>query len=192
MITKGKTMSYPRFQCVIMNVTPDTSKQPNKINSIMKKNLICMLTLLLVNMLVLSSCQKGNNKNQEPNIPTQWVLSENINPLLSMTLTTALPEELQANAQADDRMAVFRDTVCVGVAAPEETSMGNRFLIMIYDLNADDTSFQTLSSQTLLTVRYYSGLQKKTYQANESFAFAADTQKGSISTPEIFTWKEIK
>lgn len=144
----------------------------------MKHSISYLFTLLAVSLLLLS-CKSKN----DPNIPpVEWQVAENINPLLTMTLTMGYPSDFEATADMEDKVAVFRDGICVGIASPEETSLGMRFFVMIYDVDTD----KTLPAQ--LTVRFYSNSRKHLYHASESLIFASDTQVGSVSDPQIFTW----
>lgn len=143
----------------------------------MKHSFLYLLLLTIVPLL--SSCKPGN----VPDVPSvKWSLSDNINPLISMTLTTGYPADFESSASKEDKVAVFRDSICVGVASPEETSLGTRFFVLIYGAESNEE----LSRE--LIIRFYSKEHRRIFHASESIIFASDTQVGTVSDPKLFTW----
>jgi hypothetical protein len=150
-------------------------------------NILCLAALLLV-----ASCDK------KPDSPTPENLSGNVsaptwtNPTeydYSSSMTSVIKVDLQSNypesakdwvLSPDDRLAAFMGDECCGVIEPTDG------LFFLYITEPEGTT------ETQVSLRYYSAYFKNLFEAKNVFVFQNDSHQGSITTPLTPTFTVVK
>ena len=146
----------------------------------MKKNIFTLVLSLLI-LLPMTGCKKNNNEPEsiigsveKPTwtAPANYDLTSSMTAVIKVNLSAGYTAEQlsAANYQLseNDIVAAFSGDECLGIAAQQE---GLFFLYICAPTNGNN-----------VTLRYYSAVLKNIFTA-EPFAFANNTQLGSIAEP---------
>ena len=153
----------------------------------MKPSLSLVATTLLVLATLTTSCKNKQEAFPEHARP-QWQAIDTSDLESSMTVTGALPDALQANADTADLVAAFCNGECWGVTnierytgtTTEESSGKAMFFLYI----TRPRSFSS-NQQAIITLKYYCAKTKYIYVQESIFEFVVDNHFGSLDEPLI-------
>ena len=121
-----------------------------------------------------------------PTYPTfdapDWSVSNISSYENTMTVVVALPDSLKSNEVASDKLAVFVEEDCRGIAERLEVSTGQFvWLAMVYGNTSSD----------VLQFHYYTGKSKHKYYSVETTSFIIDGGFGTIDAPKTVGMKIV-
>jgi protocatechuate 3,4-dioxygenase beta subunit len=91
------------------------------------------------------------------------------------TILSAIKLGGQLTGEAGDKLAIFVDNECRGIADPVETPYGKRFFLQAWSNETQD-----------MTLKYYRSADDNIYDIEKTITFTPDMELGSIQTPENF------
>ncbi len=157
----------------------------------MKRISYITMFMLIGCSLLGASCSKSGDEDPispnppvvEPELPDyptfdfpSWKVSNFSSFENTMIVSVALPDSLRGNELASDRLAIFCDAECRGIADRIEGPSGNYiWLAIVYGNSASES----------VSFKYYSSKTKYMYNSASVIPFTIEGSLGTIDDPQI-------